>query len=170
MKFNPQLKIGLENLFQKKPVPEEPRPEPRTIPSFDRSLLTRREIVVGGTIKWKAVNKLAAMLIRPAPWWAHPPPEPTKEEEKINETVQDNKHRTLRTPTQPSVQPPKAAPPPKAATVQCQPSPATPDKPLTKKQKQELEQARLAEEKEDFKKVLKGQMTSDDYIKKYGKV
>ena len=41
-----------------------------------------REIVVGGDIKWKPVDRTAALLIAKAPWWAKPPP-PDKSAEPV---------------------------------------------------------------------------------------
>lgn len=52
-----------------KPMPDVPA---------QRLFKTRhRELVAGGEIKWKPVNKTAALVVSRAPWWASPPqPEP----------------------------------------------------------------------------------------------
>ncbi len=76
MKFL-QLRHALETALgirsDSDPTPE-PKIEPRTIPLYDPDKLTRRrELVAGGEILWKPVNKTAVMVIAKAPWWAKPP-------------------------------------------------------------------------------------------------
>lgn len=43
---------------------------------------SRKEIVAGGDIKWKPVDKQARMMLSKSPWWAHPPTESNLKDSK----------------------------------------------------------------------------------------
>lgn len=70
----------------------EEREKPQTAPEkptdrFFQAIANRpREIVAGGDVRWKPVDKQAAMMLAKAPWWAHPPivetPEPKQPKPK----------------------------------------------------------------------------------------
>lgn len=54
----------------------------------------KREIVVGGDVKWKPVDRQAAMLLRKANWLSQPPPPPKPD--LINSTQKNRNHKTER--------------------------------------------------------------------------
>ena len=55
----------------------------------------KRELVAGGEIRWKPVNKTAALVVSRAPWWALPPqPEPIIQTNKThNKKKKDTMHK-----------------------------------------------------------------------------
>jgi hypothetical protein len=53
------------------PKPLPPRPELPTIPFYNPDW--KKQTVVGGDFLRTPVDKTSAMVIRKAPWWAHPP-------------------------------------------------------------------------------------------------
>lgn len=74
MKFNTQLKEGLKHY--EKTMADQNIPEPAATDKNQKDSKLRNqttEKVVGGDIRWKPVNRAAAMLLAKAPWWAHPP-------------------------------------------------------------------------------------------------
>ena len=86
VKFNTKLKQELEScekiLF---PKPTEVRRRKQHKESNPETILGKRgEKVVGSDIKWKPVDKTAALVVAKAPWWAKAPPE-TKPEKQSNQ-------------------------------------------------------------------------------------
>jgi hypothetical protein len=79
MKFM-ALKAALEKVFpsaQDKVCPQPGQsvsPPVRPIPLYQPD--GRKEIVAGGDILWRPVNRQSALIIAKAPWWAMPPDEP----------------------------------------------------------------------------------------------
>lgn len=92
MKFNPQLKNALEGY--------DPNPKPIEVPRDEKEKPSpTKQKVVGGDILWKPIDRTASMLIRKAPWWAHPPqvsskPNKQPEQEAKRKTMSDYK-RTI---------------------------------------------------------------------------
>lgn len=72
------LKLGRQQIVQPHEEPEKVK-EPVV-----RQIAPQRpkEQVVGGDIKWKPVDKTAAIVVSKAPWWAHPPPPQKAEVQK----------------------------------------------------------------------------------------
>jgi hypothetical protein len=64
----------------------------------------QRELVAGGDIKWRPINKTAALVTARAPWWATPPQSQPVIEEKPK-TQQQKKHTMQRETTDQVFQP-----------------------------------------------------------------
>jgi hypothetical protein len=56
----------------------------------------KRELVAGGDIKWKPVDKQAAMLLAKSPWYNHPPTNTTKSHGPDTKTTQTQNAHTQR--------------------------------------------------------------------------
>jgi len=79
MKLNP-LGAALEAAEKKSPVPLVPKPPPPPPPPPPAPSYPPIKKVEGGLINRKPVNRQAALVTAPAPWWALAPyvPEPTQ--------------------------------------------------------------------------------------------
>lgn len=95
MKFL-QLRHAIEIALGGVRVEPDLKLEPRTIPLYDPDKHKgKREIVAGGDILWKPVNRQTALIIAKAPWWALPP-ETQQEPSPLPEPKRKRSHRIHR--------------------------------------------------------------------------